>query len=375
MFSVPAVAHLSNQALVDQLQRLAKRSHEITAELLVHLAEVDERKLYLGAACGSMFDYVTRALGFSEAAALKRIHAARTGKKFPRVLELLAEGSLHLAGVELLGPHLTEDNQHELLSAASGKSKRAIEGIVAGLAPKPDVAAGVRKLPTPQAGRPGASTEQPRLGLAPTDEAGSGCRESQPAAASPEPPKREEPPRQAARLATRPLSADRYQVTFTASAALADKLAQCKALLGHREPGCDQARVVELAVEMLYEQLLKERFGVGARPRASRQSDERTRHVPKELRREVVARDGLSCAFVDPKNGRRCGSTDRLELQHHQPFARGGLHSAENISLFCHAHNAHAAGLDFGHEHIENAIRARSRDRSLRREAALSGGT
>jgi hypothetical protein len=316
-----------------------------------------------------MYVYVTSVLGFCEAAALKRIHAARTAKKFPRVLEVLAAGQIHLTGIELLGPHLTEENQRELLTAASGKSKREIEAILAARAPKPDVPGRIRKLPAAQNTRPGASTTtQAELGIGAT--AGDAPPVARPVM-TPEANSVEHRERPAARSTTVPLSASTHKVTFTASSATIDKLAQTRALLAHREPGCDLGRVLELAVEALHATLLKERFGVGAKPRRSSGASDRTRHVPKALRREVVARDGLSCAFVDPKTGRRCGSRDRLELQHHQPFAQGGVHSAENISLFCHAHNAHGARLDFGSDHIEAAIRSRRSDRSA--SGALPG--
>lgn len=40
--------------------------------------------------------------------------------------------------------------------------------------------------------------------------------------------------------------------------------------------------------------------------------------------------------------------TQRLELHHHDPFARGGPPTTENLSLYCSVHNALAAERDFG---------------------------
>lgn len=366
MFALPVLTNLTNDEVVAQLKELMAHSHELTAEILVHLAEVEARELHLRAACGSMFAYTTTVLGFDEGAAYKRITAARLGRRFPRVLEVLAQGQLHLAGIAILGPHLTEDNHRELLEQATGKSKRQIEVLVATLAPKTDVPTQVRKLPAPAppwASGPASSAAQPTLALSePKASAPATVPNPAPTASTVTPHRFVDRP--VTKLATKPLSEDRFKVTFTASASLADKLAQCKALLGHREPGCDESRVVELAIDMLHAQLVKQRFGAGAKPRATKAAAEHTRHVPKEVRREVVARDGLSCSFRDPKTGRRCGSQDRLELQHHAPFALGGAHSTENISVFCRAHNAHAARRDFGPERIEAAIRARERDRS-----------
>ena len=46
--------------------------------------------------------------------------------------------------------------------------------------------------------------------------------------------------------------------------------------------------------------------------------------------------------------GVRCRETERLELHHHEPFARGGPPTVENLSPYCSAHNALAAEQDFG---------------------------
>jgi hypothetical protein len=43
----------------------------------------------------------------SEHAAYGRIEAARAARRFPVLLDLLAEGSLHLTAIGLLAPHLT----------------------------------------------------------------------------------------------------------------------------------------------------------------------------------------------------------------------------------------------------------------------------
>src|SRR6185312_2533991 len=97
-----------------------------------------------------MFDYAIRALHMSEAEAFLRIHAARMGRRFPLIVEMLGRGELHLTGIKLLAPHLTPDNHVQVLERARGKSKRAIEQLVAELAPQPDVPERLRKHPTPR---------------------------------------------------------------------------------------------------------------------------------------------------------------------------------------------------------------------------------
>ena len=91
-----------------------------------------------------------------------------------------------------------------------------------------------------------------------------------------------------------------------------------------------------------------------------------SRHIPIDVRRAVVERDGARCSYVDER-GERCRETRLLELHHEQPFARGGRATVDNIFLRCRAHNALAAEDDFGREFM----RARQ---PLRAESMRDGG-
>lgn len=147
---VHALEHVSGLAdaeLVGRLERLVKADRALSAKLLVHLGEVDARKLYCERAYSSMFEYCRSALGMSEAEAALRLQAARVGRRFPLVLERLGAGAVHLSAIKLLAPHLTADNHVQLLDRVRGMSKRHVEVFVADLAPKPDVPARMRRLP------------------------------------------------------------------------------------------------------------------------------------------------------------------------------------------------------------------------------------
>ena len=148
MYNLDDVADVS---LIEHLRALVAKDTALSAQLLAHIGEVDARKLYLAQGCASMFAYCLERLSFSEGEAYKRIHAARAARKFPLIFELVANGALHLSGVNVLGPELNEENHRELLEHASRKSKRAIEELVRARAPKPDVPAQIRKLPSPSA--------------------------------------------------------------------------------------------------------------------------------------------------------------------------------------------------------------------------------
>jgi serine/threonine protein kinase HipA of HipAB toxin-antitoxin module len=92
MASVLDVVGMENDALLSEVERLVKADRELGATLLVHLGEVDARKLYLARGYTSMFVYCRSALGMSEAEAYLRMRAADVGRRFPLVLERFGSG-------------------------------------------------------------------------------------------------------------------------------------------------------------------------------------------------------------------------------------------------------------------------------------------
>src|SRR6187401_275798 len=96
----------SDDELLSATRRLIGAERKLTARLVAYLAEIEERRLHLVAGYSSMFDFCTRGLGLSENEAFRRIAAARLGKRFPVVHELLASGAVHLSTLELLRDHL-----------------------------------------------------------------------------------------------------------------------------------------------------------------------------------------------------------------------------------------------------------------------------
>jgi hypothetical protein len=141
MASALDVGGMENEALLSEVTRLVKADRALSEALLVHLGEVDARKLYLARGYSSMFEYCRAELGMSEAEAYLRMRAATVGRRFPLVLERFGSGGVHLSAIKLLAPHFTQDNHVQLLDRVRGMSKREIEVLVAELAPKPDVPA------------------------------------------------------------------------------------------------------------------------------------------------------------------------------------------------------------------------------------------
>jgi len=329
----PALASLCNEQLLLATREILRRGCVVEADLLVHLAEIEERKLHLEMACPTMFAFCVMKLGFSEDATYNRLGVARAAREFPAILDALRAGEVHLSGLRVLVPHLTAENHHQVLARARGKSKREIEELVAALAPKPAVRDSIRKLPS------SAPSETMQLVLAP-------------AAATTQRPE----PRPIA-----PLSEDTFRVRFTASRVLRDKLRQAQDLLRHRLPSGDLATIVESAVDLLIEKVKKERFGVGRKPRPAcntKMAGPCARPLPASARREVYIRDEGRCTFVD-QYGNRCPETGMLEYDHIDGWARTHTHDPDRIRLRCRAHNQHAAEQMYGLEFMQRARAAR----------------
>lgn len=328
--------HCSNDELLCQLESIMSHGRRLTAELVAHLGEVEERRLHLEAAYSSMFDYCVRRLGLSEDEAYRRIEVARLARRFPALFPLLAAGELSLTVAALLKPHLSPDNETRLIAAVRGKTAVQAREVLAGLFPRPDAPELVRKLPAPRT--PALATPPDALAIATTQ---------------PVPAPRVAPPTPLHRI--EPLSEERYRVQLTVGTALKGKLDQARDLMRHRNPSGDVAPIIERALDLLLEQLMKERFGVTDKPRQRESSPER---VSNAARRSVLTRDGLQCSWVD-NHGRRCPSRAWLEHDHRTPRGKGGDSEAENIRTLCRAHNRLAAEREYGRPKIDAAIRRR----------------
>ena len=353
---------VSDDALHVQVKVLTGRHNALTAELLAHLAEVDARGIFRERACSSLYTYCVYELRLSEDEAQRRARAAKTARAFPISLEMLAEGAIHLTGLLLLAPHLTQENHVELLARARFRTKREIEHLVAEIAPRADVPARIEPLgPRTTAARNSwqayvASLAGPVRHLA----TGVNAREA-PMVADNETTREcthehEHEPEHGGHVVgtePKPLVAQRYRVEFTASPRYVELLEEARNLLQHQVPDRDVARVHELAMAVFVEQLRKRRQATTSRvrravepegsaparvneseterPAPARVTDDEesrrsaparanTRYVPADVRRAVWQRDGARCTFEDA-NGRRCMERAGLEVHHEHAFA------------------------------------------------------
>ena len=302
------LANLSDEELLSSLSAVCFEARRLLGRLLVHLIEVEARRLDLRFACSSLFDFCQRRLGMSESEAVRRIDAARLVKRFPCLLAHVERGDIHLSALLLLRDHLTTENVEELVAAATGKSKRQIQELLAARAPRPDVMPTITALPSP--------SQLPS-----------------PAQVRPSPVRLE------------PLAPSRHRLELTVSTEVRAKLERARDLMSHRIERSDLETVLERALDALLAKLERERAGDG---------------VSRSVRREVFERDGEQCTFMD-EAGNRCPARTHLELDHVRPRARGGTNEARNLRVVCRSHNQLYAEQAFGRHLIERHRNLRQR--------------
>ena len=288
--------HLTDAELIAAITSLTGHARAATAALIAHLAELEARDLHRAQGYGSLFLYCRGVLHLSEHESYHRIEAARSARRFPVLLALLAEGRLHLTAVCLLAPHLKDEDHLALLGGAVHKSKAEVELLLARWFPRPDVRTSIRRAPgsrtsegkgvadaaLPTVDRPAAQTadatdsgemagrdgEQPthaaqrkdaqqRTDVAQRTEGGEQTAEGgapnpddhRPLVASPKSaPAGATSASRRSRGAITPLSADGYDVRFRARAATVSRLRRAQELLSHAVPDGDVDEIVYRAL-------------------------------------------------------------------------------------------------------------------------------
>ena len=339
---VTTVSSLSDADLLTRVERIVQGERHATVVLIVHLAEIEHRGLYLREGYGSMFNYCVQSLHLSEYAAYHRIEAARLAVRFPALLEALERGDVHLAAVRQIAPILTFENHVEVLAGAKHKTKREIAEWVGARHPRPAVVASIRKVAVgkvvaeagsePEAAVAGGvaggvvggvitdPTTVPRSSPAPglTDSrAGSGDRDAAGEGSPGDAPAFALSPQRAAKAEIVPLGAQRYRVQFTASAATHDKLRRAQELLRHRIPGGDLGAVIDQALDLLVRDLEKKKFAAVDRPRRTERSTGESRTGERSTGESSTA--GRSTGEGNSGEGhagaRRAASATSLQLR------------------------------------------------------------
>ncbi len=237
------VERLSDDKLCCEASRLVKLSNRTTAELIAHLAVIDQRKAFRSTDSArpkysSTWAYCLEGLGLSEPQAHTRLAVARVCQRFPSLLDAIHASRMTLTVAYKLAPHLTEQNATELIQACEGMTKTQVEEFLVELKPKGEVCSGIRRTKAPD--RSSSSSAEGR----PQNESRGAEENSKEATHAIEVPISE--PR---RGAVEPVRRGRFNDRFAASDSFQEKLARLAELVGVHNPGANLAELFEMAMD------------------------------------------------------------------------------------------------------------------------------
>ena len=94
---------LTDREVDERTIGLARQERVVTERLLLHMKEVEVRRIYLNhPKCESLHAYAIRVLKMSEGSAGRRVNAARLLKDFPELGERIVEGTTNLSKLSLM---------------------------------------------------------------------------------------------------------------------------------------------------------------------------------------------------------------------------------------------------------------------------------
>ena len=286
---------LADKVLLDETQKLVKEERAILSQILHHFREIERRRLYSQLKLGSLYEYATKELGYSEDQTYRRIQAMRLLKELPEIEEKINDGSLSLTHLgmaqslfkreEKLGEK-TYSRQEKMvvLQSLEKTSKRNAEKLTISLSSTP--------LPT-----------------------------------------------QAEKVRT--VSSGDIEIKFLAKEALFKKIQKLKGLLAHKNPQLQLANLIDQLCDLGLEKWDKT-LSAPARDNA--------RQSQTQVRCDVWKKAQGKCQI--------CGSGYALEIDHQLPKAMGGKNTPDNLRLLCRSCNQRAAIQAFGIDKMEKYLDA-----------------
>ncbi len=133
--------HLTDVALLADTKLLAHREREASVKILHHFKEIERRRLYSDLRYPSLFEYAVKELGYSEAAAMRRIRSARLIADMPEIGNKVATGELTLTNLSLAANLFKNEDikdkgkRREIIGRIENKSKKECEKILMEFAP------------------------------------------------------------------------------------------------------------------------------------------------------------------------------------------------------------------------------------------------
>lgn len=290
---------ISNSELIFRMEKLVRTERKITHLVLLHIAEIEDRKLFAEMGYDGMYAYLTRGLGYSEGSAYRRLQSARLLTQVPSVAQKIEEGHLNLTQLTQVqkclkesaktGEEISTERTLEVLSKLENKNSWETQRT---LALEMDLPVVVREKIQPQ------KDDSVRLEIT--------------------------------------LTQDQFAELETA-----------KSLLSHICPDGSWSEVIAtLAKKFNHKKVSNPQNstrsaiarGVSVGPQSSRNKTPR-KYISIHYKRLLLNKARHHCEYQNPQTGQRCTSQYQLEVDHRQPLALGGNNELSNLRILCRTHN------------------------------------
>jgi len=116
--------------LETKIKQLVQSERKITTEILHLLNLAQERKFFLRQAYSSLFDWMTRGLGYSESAAYRRIEAARLLRAVPTAAEKLRSGEINITTMAAAQSVMRAQEKATKTKVTSAEKAQVVESIL-----------------------------------------------------------------------------------------------------------------------------------------------------------------------------------------------------------------------------------------------------
>ena len=308
------VGALSDRELLPETSKLVRHERHLQGAVIDHLAEIGARGLYLERGFSSLFDYAVRELGYSDAAAARRIGAMRLCADQPDAREGLRDGSLTLSAAAELQWAFDRQRRRGSISgtaaiAPAGSAAAGPAGTGAQNDPAPDSAPAVPVSPAESQPPPLVLDAVGRRQLV-EEAAGKSARQVRQMLADVDPELA--PP--ADRV--RPLGDGRYEMKATIDADCQQGLEQLRGLLSHVDPrmtlGQLVGRLVKEGLDRHDPSRPPRRARSGSRPADAKANAPRT-PTPEQGhgRSASAAKHAAAAPKTDPDAGHHAASTTK----------------------------------------------------------------
>ena len=305
------LSKISNAELADRLKKLVHSERKITHIILLHILEIESRRIYAEAGYDSMLSYLIKFFGYSEASAYRRIQAARLLKTIPAAAGKLENGALNLSQLTQVQKCLktaVDMKQTKIEPNSEGKTKSYPKSAS-------DIAIILNKIENRN------TFETNKILAFEFDQ-----------------------PIQTSQI-IKPQKDESVRIEITLTKEQFENLQKSKSLLSHAVPNSSWNEVIDYLAKKFNKSIqgkedLITQSHTATKVKTSNTNKSQTRsYISIQTKRKLMKKANHSCEYINKTTQNKCGSKYQLQIDHIHPVAAGGLGNFENLQILCRTHN------------------------------------